>query len=125
MARKNPKIFRQNGDGPDQKGLRSPACGAELPRFRVDKDGSQGDRLTPTRCTRPQGRVRIETSALQTSGSSTPKGCTRPQGRVIGVNYYCRCASIILAGARLLFLPVDLLLKTLLSCPGPIAGDGT
>ena len=62
MARKNPKIFRQNGDGPDQKGLRSPACGAELPRFRVDKDGSQGDRLTPTRCTRPQGRVRIETN---------------------------------------------------------------
>ena len=62
MARKNPKIFRQNGDGPDQKGLRSPACGAELPRFRVDKDGSQGDRLTPTRCTRPQGRVRIETA---------------------------------------------------------------
>ena len=29
----------------------------------------------------------------------------------------------IIAGVRLLFLPVDLLLKTLLSCPGPIAGD--
>ena len=29
---------------------------------------------------------------------ATFRGCTRPQGRVIGVNYYCRCASIILAG---------------------------
>ena len=34
---------------------------------------------------------------------------------LIGVNYICRCASIILAGCPLL--------KTLLSCTGPIAGD--
>ena len=81
MARKNPKIFRQNGDGPDQKGLRSPACGAELSRFKVDNAGSQGDHLTPTRCTRPQGRVRIETSCRPAWGSERPC-CTRPQGRV-------------------------------------------
>ena len=31
--------------------------------------------------------------------------------------------STIFAGVRQLFLPVDLLLKTLLSCTGPIAGD--
>ena len=33
-------------------------------------------------------------------------------------------ASTIIAGARRLVLPVDLLLKTLLSCAGPIAGAG-
>ena len=40
MARKNLKVFRQNGHGPKQKGLRSPACGAELPRL-----GSKGRTL--------------------------------------------------------------------------------
>ena len=32
-------------------------------------------------------------------------------------------STLVFADRRLLFLPVDLLLKTLLSCPGPIAGD--
>ena len=55
MARKNLKIFRQNGHGPEQKGLRSPACGAELPRLGSKGRKLGGDRLTPTPLHSPSG----------------------------------------------------------------------
>ena len=55
MARKNPKIFRQNGHGPEQKGLAISGMWGGTTEIRVERTEARGDRLTPTPLHSPSG----------------------------------------------------------------------